>query len=165
MFGITFVAAGAVLLMRTSGLMPEVRGLWTLPVLVIGIVLLYLAFAQDGPEGYVFVGMILTLVGLVSLLLNTVMSEVGLYRIWPLFMTIAGVSLAVYARTKAEAARVTLQIPAVAIIVLSGVFLLFSLDVIERDFRRVVATWWPSILIVFGAALLWVYAARRRDRL
>lgn len=163
-FGITFVLVGVVLLSRTVGYMPEVRVLWTIVPLVIGAILLYLAFAQGGPEGYVFVGMILTLVGIVSLLLNTVMSSVELARIWPLFMTIAGVSLAVYARTKVESARVALQIPAVAIIVLSGIFLLFSLDIIQRDFRRVVGMWWPSILIIFGIVLLWVYYSRGRRR-
>jgi len=163
-FGITFVLIGAVLLLRTAGLMPDTWALWTVIPLIVGFMLLYLAFAKDGPEGYVFVGMILTLVGLVFFLLNTVMSSVELVRIWPLFMTITGASLAVYARTKVQPARVTLQIPAAAMILLSVVFLMFSLDLIQRDFRRVVGMWWPVTLIAFGGLLLWLYYARRGSR-
>ena len=162
-FGITLVLVGVVLLLRTAGLVPEAGVVWVVVPLVVGVLLLYLAFAHNGPEGYVFVGMILTLVGVVLLLLNTVMSSVELFRIWPLFMTITGASLAVYANTKVQPARITLQIPSVAIILLSGVFLLFSLEVVERDFRRVVAMWWPTILIVFGAVLLWVYFRRSKS--
>ncbi len=163
-FGITFVLIGSVLLLRTAGVMPDTWALWTVIPLIVGLMLLYLAFAKDGPEGYVFVGMILTLVGLVFLLLNTVMSSVELARIWPLFMTIAGASLAVYARSKVEPARLTLQIPAAAMVLLSAVFLMFSLNVIQHDFRRVVGAWWPVTLVAFGAFLLWLYYARRGGR-
>jgi hypothetical protein len=51
-------------------------------------------------------------------------------------------------------------IPSVVIIVLSLIFLLFSLRIISMSFRRFVVTWWPAILVAAGMVLIAVDIAR-----
>jgi uncharacterized membrane protein YcjF (UPF0283 family) len=52
-------------------------------------------------------------------------------------------------------------VPGVAIALISLVFLLFSLDIIDRSFARLVAVYWPALLIVAGAVLLVVHFVQR----
>lgn len=162
-FGFLFALSGALLLLHTTGFLTAYRALWPVLPFVLGTALLYFGFTHAGQDGYVFLGMFLALAGAVFLLMNTVLSTVGLARIWPLFMTVAGVSLFVYGHTKKDpASRTSLQIPAATIMVLSGVFLGFSLDIVETDFYRFVWNWWPVLLVVFGVALIIVHFGRRR---
>jgi hypothetical protein len=160
--GIAFCIVGAVLLLWTGGYLGGIVVLWPVVPLVAGLILLYVVFQKDGPEAYVFLGTLFLLVGILVLLLNTVMSEVTLERIWPLFMTITGLSLLAYARKKRGYARLSLTIPSIAIVVLSGIFLPFSLDLIQRNFIAFVGTWWPTLLIVLGLVLLITDLTRRR---
>jgi hypothetical protein len=161
-FGFLFVIAGAVLLLHTMGFLTAYRALWPVLPLVLGLVLLYFGFAHEGKDGHVFLGMFLALGGTVYLLMNTALSAVALSRIWPLFMTVAGVSLLVYGHTKKElAARASLLIPAFTIVLLSFVFLGFSLNIVDTDFYRFVWNWWPVLLVAFGVALIIAHLGRR----
>ena len=160
--GIAFCIVGGVLLLWTGGYLGGIVVLWPVVPLVAGLILLYIVFQKDGPEAYVFLGTLFLLVGILVLLLNTVMSEVTLERTWPLFMTITGLSLLAYARKKRGYARLSLTIPSIAIVVLSGIFLPFSLDLIQQNFIVFVGTWWPTLLIVLGLVLLITDLTRRR---
>jgi len=161
-FGFLFVLTGAVLLLHTTGFLTAFRALWPILPLVIGLGMLYVGFAHAGQDGYVFLGMFLALGGAVYLLMNTVLSTVALSRIWPLFMTVAGVSLFVYGHTKKDpASRASLRIPASTIVILSFVFLSFSMDLVETDFYRFVWNWWPVLFVVFGVSLIIVHFGRR----
>jgi hypothetical protein len=159
--GVAFLLAGTVLLLWTAGYLGRLVNLWPIVLIIVGIALLYLVFQREGPEAYVFLGTLATLLGVMVLLLNTVMSKVTLERIWPVFMTITGVSLLAYGSKKRGYYRMSLTIPAVAIIVLSVIFLPFSLDIIQRDFVEFVGTWWPALLIIVGVILVVTDIVRR----
>lgn len=164
-FGFLFVLTGVVMLLHTTGFLTAYGALWPVLPLVIGLGTLYVGFAHEGQDGYVFLGMFLSLGGAVFLLMNTVLSAVALSRIWPLFMTVAGVSLFVYGHTKKDpASRASLQIPASTIVILSVVFLSFSMDLVETDFYRFVWNWWPVLFVVLGVSLIIVHFGRRRVR-
>jgi uncharacterized membrane protein HdeD (DUF308 family) len=107
--------------------------------------------------------MMLALAGLFVLLSNTVLTAVALVRTWPVFMAIAGVSLFVYARRAAGESRLTLSVPAVALVVLAAIFLPFSLDLLDVSFESVVAAWWPVLFVLFGVVLLIVHLTQRND--
>jgi hypothetical protein len=49
-------------------------------------------------------------------------------------------------------------------ILLSAVFLPFSLDLVKADFSDIVALWWPVILVLMGLALIVAYIGRRSGR-
>jgi hypothetical protein len=159
--GIVLCIVGGVLLLWTGGYLGRLVALWPVVLILVGIALLYLVFQRDGPEAYVFLGTLSTLLGVMVLLLNTVMSKVTLARIWPVFMTITGISLLAYGGKKHGYARISLTIPAGAIVILSAVFLPFSLDVIQQDFIEFVGTWWPALLVILGLILLVTDLLRR----
>mgnify|MGYP006265933789 CR=1 FL=1 len=160
-WSMVFILLGFVLLLWTLGAVPGLSSLWPLIPLLGGLAFLYMGMLRDGSESYVLVGMILALGGLFVLLSNTVLSTVALERTWPVFMTIAGISLFVYALRIPGESRLTLTVPSIALILLSGIFLSFSLDLVDRDFVRVVAMWWPILFVLFGLVLLIIHFVRR----
>ncbi|WP_455383724.1 LiaI-LiaF-like domain-containing protein, partial [Salinispira pacifica] len=100
--------------------------------------------------------------GLFLFLMMTVMTAVGLERIWPVFMSIVGLSLFAYGMVKRGYARLSMTIPGIAIIALSLVFLPFSLGLAHQSFRAFVGEWWPVLFVVLGLVLILIYALRRR---
>jgi len=161
-FSIFLILIGIVLLLWTGGYLRGLEALWPVIPLVLGLGFLYAVFLRNARQSYVFLGMFLTLGGAVMLLMTTVMTRVDLIRIWPVFMTVTGVSLVAYGMKKRGVRRISLTIPGYAIVVLSLVFLPFSLDLIRDDFIEAVGTWWPSLFVVLGVVLLFVYFSRRQ---
>lgn len=156
-FGSTLLVVGLFLLSATLGILPLVAPLWPLLVVACGIAALKAGLTGRWPEAAVFAGLFLLLGGVFFLLLTTVMSTVELSRVWPAFMTIAGISVVAYARFKPAGGRLTLSIPGYVIIVLSMIFLLFSFDVVDEDFTAFVARWWPVVFVVAGVGLLFAH--------
>ncbi len=164
MFGSTLVLVGIVLLTGTLGIFPVVAPFWPLILIGFGVWMLYSGLTGRAREAAVFAGLFLVLVGTLFLLLTTVMSTVELRRVWPLFMTIAGVSLAGYAYRASLPQKLNLIVPSYVIVFLSLVFLLFSFDIVEGDFTGFVRVWWPVVFIVAGLGLLFMHIRARPAR-
>ncbi len=160
-FGWASITVGVLLLLWTLGIMPAAGVFWPALAIIVGLLMLRAVFFGSGRESYAFSGLFLTLGGALVMLMNTTMSRFTLERIWPVFMTITGLSLAGYALRKAPVHRLSLLIPACTIIVLSLVFLVFSLDLVDADFILFVAAWWPTIFIIAGAVLVALHLRRR----
>lgn len=154
LFGALLIVLGGVLLLWTNRLLPSFGALWPLLLLAGGIWQLDHALVSDGREATVLTGMIFTLSGIFILLRTTELLDVAFERIWPVFMAIAGFSLLAYGFKKGRGYRAAVMVPAVAILFLSGVFLLFSLDVVETSFISFVGRWWPALLVFLGAMFL-----------
>jgi hypothetical protein len=135
--------------------------LWPVIPLLAGMYFLYLAFARNGPESYVFVGMLLGLGGLFMLLRNTLISNVALERLWPVFMSIVGLSLVAYGIQRGRSHALGLVLPGAAFFLLSLVFLVFSLNLVDEDFVDFVVVWWPSLLLIIGIAFIVSHIVRR----
>lgn len=155
LFGSLLVVVGGVLMLWTNGLLPSFGALWPLILLIAGIWQLDYSFVNDGREATVLTGMVFTLSGIFILLRTTELLEVEFQRIWPIFMTIAGLSLLAYSFTRERGHRAVTTVPAAAMIVLSLLFLLFSLDIVETGFIDFVSRWWPSLLVFLGAVFLY----------
>ncbi len=163
-FGVLFLILGLVMLLRGLGYIPQFRALWPLIFMVTGMALLHVVFVlKRGPESYVFLGMFFGLGGLFLFLMETVLTAVGLEHIWPVFMTIVGLSLGAYALKKHGYARVSLGVPSVTIIILSLMFLPFSLGLVQQSFKGFVGQWWPTLFILLGLVLLIVHVHRNRN--
>ena len=163
--GILLILLGTVLLLWTSGLLVGVVSLWPVVPIAIGVYLIYIVFRRNARESYVFLGMILLLGGIAFLLLNTILTAVALSRIWPVFMSIVGVSLYGYGLKKRGTKRLSLVVPAAAIFLLSLLFLPFSLDIAEQEFVQFVSVWWPTLFLVLGLVLIVLDIWRRRRSL
>ena len=167
--GVGLLLLGIVLMLWTGGLIPTPVALWPLGFVILGLLALYRGFVGGGRAGYVLAGMMMAQIGAVVFLTNTVMRPVGLVRVWPLFMTVTGISLFVYACKKPDrSTRISLIIPSVALIILSVIFLLFSLELVTQGFSDFVARWWPGLFVLVGAALIIAWAVQsttgRSDR-
>jgi len=159
--GSGILVAGGVLLLWTLGYLPQPGPLWPVPVMLTGLVLLYLAYPRGWSERWIIPGMVLSLGGLVFLLASTVLREEGLARVWPLFMLVTGLSLIPYGFKKRGGARVAIIVPALFISALAILFLVFSLRA-EGGFAAFVRQWWPMILVILGLALLASFFSTRR---
>ncbi|MFP4300398.1 MAG: LiaF transmembrane domain-containing protein [Alkalispirochaetaceae bacterium] len=155
LFGSLLVVLGGVLLLWTNGLLPNFGALWPLLLLLAGIWQLDYSLVSDGREATVLTGMAFTLSGVFILLRTTALLNVEFHRIWPVFMTIAGVSLLAYSFTKERGHRAVLMVPSVAMITLSVIFLLFSLDIVQASFIHFVSRWWPMLLVFLGGIFLY----------
>ena len=157
-----FVLIGVILQLWNLGLIPRVEALWPVLLIVAGLWFLYEGFLRSRRDAYVFIGMFGLLLGLFLLLAATVLSPLALSSIWPVFMTITGLSLFAYGWRRPYGTRMSFTVPGIAIVVISLVFLLFSLDIVARSFSRIVAVYWPGLLIVAGIVFLGVHFSRRK---
>ena len=159
--GVTTLLLGLLLLLWTVGELRQPVNLWPLSLIITGLVLLYFRAFRAGPDSYLFLGIAAFLGGLL-LLITTILVQVELTAIWPLFMTICGLALLVYGLRKRGYTRVSLAVPGAATLLLSFLFLPFSLKIIKRPFTEVVTEWWPLILVLLGIALLVLHLVRER---
>lgn len=163
MLGAGFSLLGFVLLMWTLGYLDQLTALWPLLPIILGALSLVSGFNREGTETTVFVGIFLTAGGTFFLLITTLGSVVDLARIWPVFMTITGISLSVLSIRRNPGNRLFLLVPAIVMVLLSAVFFLFSLELVQRDFITVVTLWWPVLFIVIGIGMI-VFQLIQRKR-
>ncbi len=145
---------GVSLLLRTSGIVEGTFSLWPILLVFAGLFLLYRVYFKNGREENVFAGIFLILAGAFLVALNAGVFDSDFRHLWPLFMLFAGVSLFFFGLKKRGAAKIRMVIPSISIILLSLVFLIFSLNLVGMSFRRFVVLWWPAIFIVAGATLI-----------
>lgn len=161
--GVFIFISGNLFLLWTLGFLPRFEVLWPLPIIIIGLFLLYMVIFHGRRDVYIIFGMILTLGGVFILLVNTVISEKNLTKIWPAFMLITGISLIPYGiRKKKEKYRIGIIIPAVTIILLSCMFFLFSFDIMGLTFQQFVSIWWPVLIMILGIALILLYLFNKK---
>ena len=160
--GVAIFLTGGVLLLWNLGYLPQPGRLWPVPVILIGLFFLYMAWPRGRSDQWIIPGMVLTLGGIVFLLMNTILSAQSLARIWPAFMLVTGLSLVPYGYRKRGAARTAIIIPALFISCLALVFFPFSLHRTGGGFAAFVRQWWPVIPVILGIALVVSFFSGRR---
>lgn len=161
--GIVLTVSGLLLLFFTTGVIQAAHYVWPAVAVIVGLFALRRAFWGDGREVNVFVGTFLLLTGVFLLLRVAALPHATFIRVWPIFMSFGGLALLSYAFWKGREYRLIIGVPAAAIVMLSVIFLLFSLDVIKMSFSLFVLQWWPLMLIFWGGVTVWSYLERRRD--
>lgn len=152
--GIILTVLGVLLLFWTQNFIDGLLKWWPLAFTVIGGTLLYKVWVKK-VRSALFLGLLLFLTGLFILVLNNLPpGSPTLQELWPVFMGIVGVSLIPHGARYRRTIRVTLVIPGIILIVLMGVFLLFSLSIIKQSFSEFVIGWWPLILVFLGITLV-----------
>jgi hypothetical protein len=152
--GVLFILFGGTLLLRTLGFLQGVMPLWPILVTILGLYLLYRAYFLGGKESFVFYGIFCSLTGAFLLLFNAdILGPLRVKNIWPFFMLFIGLALLFYSFRKKERYRIRYMIPALSIVFLSVVFLIFSLGWVGVSLRIFLVQFWPGILI-FGGILL-----------
>lgn len=147
-------AGGVSLLPFTTGFLSMGDTGGGLLLICAGVFLLYRAFIPEGREVNVFSGTLLTLLGIFFVLQQTVLTQTDLKTLWPVFITSAGLALVAYGLRRGERHLYSLVIPGGAIVLLSLLFLLFSLDLVQGSLASVAIRWWPILLIPLGILIL-----------
>ena len=160
--GVAVALAGSILMLWNVGYLPQPGTVWPAAVILTGLVFLYLAWPRRRSDRWIIPGMVLTLGGIVLLLMNTVLRNQSLVRIWPAFMLVTGVSLVPYGLRKRGSARAAIVVPGLFISLLALLFLPFSLHHSEGGFAAFVRQWWPMILVIVGAVLIVSFFSTRR---
>ncbi|MBP5157232.1 MAG: hypothetical protein ILP18_05105 [Treponema sp.] len=122
--------------------------------LVLGMMLLFISLALTGSSFSLFFGLFFFLMGTVLLLMDSGILPYGFSRMWPTIMISAALSLFPAGLYKAKRVRTVYLFPAIMMLILGIVFLLFSLHVIPVSFRFFVSRCWPLMIILSGVALV-----------
>ncbi len=154
--GVVLTVLGVLLLFWTNNFISGLVRWWPLIITLVGALLLYRAWFGKARSSAVFWGLLLFLSGTFILLLSTglIPGNLTLKELWPVFMGIVGTSLIPYGARYRRTVRVTLVIPGVILIVLMGLFLLFSLSIVQQTFAEFFITWWPLVLVLMGVTLI-----------
>jgi hypothetical protein len=156
--GLMLLLLGAWLLARNLNVpVPGLDRLWPGIIVLFGLAFLG-QFAAGGrrDEGLVFVGLAGTLLGVFFLTITLGYLDWGdLGRLWPVFVLIGG--LAFLGQWLAKPADRGLLIPAVMVLLVGGVALVFSLGLLSPELAAQAARLWPLGLILLGMALLISY--------
>ena len=160
--GVAAALAGGLLMLWNFGYLHGAGVLWPVPVIIMGLVFLYMAWPRRRSDRWIIPGMVLTLGGTAFLLINTVLQGPELARIWPVFMFVTGVSFVPYGYRKHGSARTVVVVPGLFLSLLALLFLPFSLHRTEGGFAAFVGQWWPLILVALGAALIVSFFSTRR---
>ena len=123
-------------------------------VLVLGIIFLFSSLAFTGNSVSLFFGLFFLLMGIVLLLVDSGILPYGFSRMWPTIMIAAALSLFPAGLYRARRVRTVYLFPAIMMLLLGIVFLLFSLRIIPVSFREVAARCWPLLFIVVGFSLV-----------
>jgi hypothetical protein len=160
--GVTVALAGGVLMLWNFGYLPQPGRLWPVPVILVGLFFLYMAWPRRKSDRWIIPGMVLTLGGIVFLLMNTVLAAQSLARIWPAFMLVTGLSLVPYGFRRKGSARTAVVVPGLFISLLAILFFPFSLHHADGGFGQFVRQWWPMILVISGVLLIVSFFTVRR---
>jgi len=160
--GMAALVTGGVLLLANVGSLRLPASLWPVPVLLAGLVLLYLAYLRGRSSRYILPGMLLTLGGLFFLLVETVLGWDAIGRAWPAFMLITGLSLLAWGLRLKPSRRVAIVVPGVFIAALGLLLFPFSLRRSPGSFAAFVGQWWPLVLVVLGLVLVASFFSTRK---
>lgn len=161
--GIAFVLVGACLLGALSAeidMRPSVfrHLVWA----ALGGCLLFAAIVRVRNKSVMFSGLFLTMMGILLFFIDTNYIPYTLEVLWPLVVVIGGLSLLVSGIYIHRGVRASYAIPSVALMLLGGCCLLFSMNIIQEPFLRLVSRWWPLALIATGLCLVVLFFVRNK---
>ena len=163
--GLVLIALGGWFLADALGVrLPGLGDLWPIFPLGFGIAMLAQYFVNGRrDEGLIFTGVTGVLVG--AFFLAITLGPLGwgdLGRLWPIFPLIGG--LAFLAQWLARPSERGLLVPALLGLAVGGIALLFTLDLLGEGAGRLLANFWPVVLILLGVALLANYMLSGRKK-
>jgi hypothetical protein len=117
-------------------------------------------YEKDRKSRYLFWGLFLFLTGLLFLLINSGIIPYTIMQLWPLAGLFCGIALLCSGVYRRKRLGVSYLVPSAVLIVLSLLFLLFSMHIISISFRQFAITWWPLCLVIPGIALVVLFFIR-----
>ncbi|MBQ3800649.1 MAG: hypothetical protein II837_10170 [Treponema sp.] len=125
--------------------------------LAFGILLLFTSLAFTGSSLSLFFGLFFLQMGAVLLIMDSGILPCGFSQMWPTIMIAAAFSLFPAGLYKARRVRTVYLFPAIMMLLLGIIFLLFSLHVFPVSFREFVARCWPLLIMLSGGGLVVIF--------
>ena len=159
--GFVFVVSGVFLLVASFVEPDKVFTIRAFVALCAGAVLLFFAFAFTESGAFMFTGLVSVIFGVLSLLIDSSLISLTLKELWPILVIGCGVALIPSGLYTQRRIRSIYLFPAIMIICLGVIFLLFSLNVIKESFAGFMAKWWPVAFILGGIAIIAVFLVQQ----
>ncbi len=126
-------------------------------IILIGAICLYLGLAILKRGIYIFAGISATMIGSLSLLVEAHILPYRFSQIWPLAIIIFGLALLPAGIYYFRRPRSIYLFPAITMILLGAIFMLFSLDIVKISLAAFFIRWWPLLLLISGILLLGIF--------
>ncbi len=136
------------------------------PVLIMagGVILGFWGIAFAGSTVFIFLGLDLLLSGLLCLLSASGVLGFSLKRIWPLLLSVAGVSYFCSGIYKVKEIRSYVLFPSIALVLLGLALLPFSMKLTKGNLVAFVSRWWPLMVLLSGVMLVLIFLIQQGMR-
>lgn len=161
--GLVFSLAGSALILLSSASLVRQRLILSFSLLIIGGLCVFLAIKLKRRPLYLFFAVFFILVALFALFEVTKITKLTLKQSWPLLSVFAGLALMTAGRGRYGVIRRIYLVPSIALILLGGFLMLFSLRITGFSFRQFVIGWGPAVIVISGIALI-LLSFGNRDR-
>ncbi|MBI9102904.1 MAG: hypothetical protein JEY99_10845 [Spirochaetales bacterium] len=151
-FGLLLILFGGGMLLWTVGKVPFLPAIIAALSTCLGIIFLYFVYYLEFNEFYLFAGMFL-IQGAVFGIVKHKLPEVYILSLWPVFLLMSGLTLMPYSLRKKRKRRTIFLVPAISFIILSIVFLPFSLNITTLSLGEFVRIWWPLFFLILGLVI------------
>ncbi|MBQ9207039.1 MAG: hypothetical protein IJ158_10050 [Treponema sp.] len=159
--GVVLILAGLLLISHFSAGFGAEVPTGSIILMIFGAVIFYLAMTVIHWAVLFFLGLLVFCIGLCMTFVFTNVLPFGPEHLWPISLLLCGICLLLTCVFKHQKIRGVYLIPSLLIVLLGGVFLLFSFGVIKISLSSFVAKWGPLVLILAGAALVGVFLWQR----
>lgn len=138
---------------------------WPFFVIVFGAFATYFSITVFHKSYILFGGILFLLSGCFMEFLNQDITSLGYSQLWPVFLLFAAVALVLACIYKFRRPRPNYIVPSVIMVVLSVVFLLFSLDIIAMPFVSFMMIIGPCLLFATGitAVILFIVQSTHKE--
>lgn len=126
-------------------------------VLGLGIILLFTSLAFTGNSLSLFFGLFFLQIGGILLVMDAGILTCGFSQIWPTIMIATAFSLFPAGLYKARRVRTVYLFPAIMMLLLGIIFLLFSFRVFPVPFKEFVVRCWPLMVMLSGGGLVVIF--------
>lgn len=128
----------------------------------VGELLLYCAFCYKKSALLIGLGFMFIFDGIFFSLLDLRMFPMGLKELWPVFVISTGLCFIPADLFINQRIRTIYLFPAVMLILLGIIFLLFSTHVFSLSFSAFISIFWPLVLVLAGIALIVIYVIQQK---
>jgi hypothetical protein len=162
MSALAAILLGIAFLLYTTHTLVGVPHAWPILLIAAGASLSYFALARGASFTIFFAGLTLVLEG--GFFLASVLLGWKLVKSWPLAMALAGIAGLFSGLAAKKKLKAFFSVPSIGFTALGLVFSVFSFGVAKIAFSKFIEIWWPTLLIVAGAALFVAYGISRRSK-
>lgn len=161
--GLVLILVGIFLMVKHSEHATKVFALRPVILLSVGAIALFVSIAFTESGNTLYVGLFCVMMGIVMLMVDTHIIRYSLKEMWPTIMISSGVALFPASLYKLRRIRTVYLFPAIMLIMLGMMFLLFSMHIFPFSFREFISKWWPLLVIMGGFLLIAIFFVQRAN--